>query len=151
MLGVEDRGGVPLPTLSTQPCEGPTLTARPAVQDPAFADSIVVICRRDETGTVGFVVNRELPAPARPVFRVPGNVYLGGPLQPAQGVLLHRAPDGVFWTSSRAAAGAISRDAVPSAVVFGHARWTADGLNTEIEGGAWDVHDGAVLPGEPVP
>jgi putative transcriptional regulator len=145
-VGLPDRGGVPLPLQGPTPCSGPALQATAQVTDPEFREAQVLICGDDEAGALGFFVNRTLPAPARPLFRIPGNVHLGGPLMVSQGVLLHRTPEGVFWTSSRNAAGAVSRDPVPSGLVFGHARWGAGQLQAEIEAGAWTTIDAVGFP-----
>ncbi len=144
---VEDRGGVPLPVGGPTLCDGPTLQATDAVVDPTFRDTTVLICGHDAAGALGFFLNRELPALARPLFRIPGNVHLGGPLVPGRGALLHRSAQGVFWTTSRRTAGRVSRDPVPSAVVFGHARWAPDQLRAEVDAGMWLVLDEVALPG----
>ncbi len=143
---LEDRGGAPLPVLGPTPCDGPTLRATGAVVDPSFRETTVLICGHDEAGALGFFLDRELPVAARTLFRIPGNVHLGGPLAPSRGVLLHRTAQGVFWTSSRNAAGAVSRDPVPSGLVFGHARWGPGQLEAEIAAGAWTVDDEVALP-----
>jgi putative AlgH/UPF0301 family transcriptional regulator len=142
------REGTALPLRGPTLCGGPTLSATSAVVDPAFRDGVFIVCGHDALGTLGFRVNHELDHPARPFFRIDGNVHLGGPLAMTQGVILHRAADRIFWTSSRKEAGRISRSPVPSAVVFGHARWGPGQLNAEIEAGAWEVQDASVLPGD---
>lgn len=134
----DGRPATPLPLLDA-PCTGPVIRATARVTDPHFAGAELVVCAHELAGAIAFRLDRELPIPARPVFRIPGNVHLGGPLATDRGALLYRTPDGVRYVTSDRKAGRVSREPVPSSLVFGHASWGPGQLEAELEAGAWEV------------
>jgi len=81
---------------------GQLLIASPAMGDPRFAQTVIMIVRHDRSGAFGIVVNR--PLGERPLARLleamgdkdagdAGSVriFAGGPVQPELGFVLHSA------------------------------------------------------------
>lgn len=66
------------------PKKGSILIAEPFLKDPNFLRSVVVICEKNEEGTLGFVLNHQFSAnldrflPGLEGFIIP--VYIGGPV-----------------------------------------------------------------------
>ena len=137
---------------------GSFLVARPVLQDPNFARSVVLLLAHSTDGAFGLVVNRPVP---EPIEGLPFPVFLGGPC-PAPGLLLlHGHPEwrgeaadlpdqapaeevapGVFVGD--AACLERARDAGPGRnlrlrVFNGYAGWAGDQLEGEIAVGAWAV------------
>lgn len=136
------------------------LIATPALVDPNFAQSVVLIGHHDGEGAMGWIVNRlhdkpvrELLAPEqRQGVHAETPLHLGGPV-PADALLavFHGALDGV--ESVAIAPGLfVSRSAsvlpllfsrppgdgsVPGRLMFGYSGWGAGQLEREMEQGAW--------------
>jgi putative transcriptional regulator len=149
---------------------GSFLVARPVLQDPNFARSVVLLLAHSADGAFGLVVNRPVP---EPIEGLPFPVFLGGPC-PAPGLLLlhghaewrGEAPDLSEQTPAEEVAPGIfvgdaaclerARDAGPGRelrlrVFNGYAGWAGDQLEGEIAVGAWAVvpASGEVLFGTP--
>ncbi|HEX6196359.1 MAG TPA: YqgE/AlgH family protein [Jiangellaceae bacterium] len=139
---------------------GRLLVATPALADPNFDRSVVLVLSDDEDGALGVIVNRptELPVtsilPAwESVISEPDVVFQGGPvsLDSALGLVVladESEPLGVRRVSGRL--GVVDLDAPPEVVspgvarmrVFaGYAGWSRDQLDDEISAGAWYVLD----------
>ena len=88
--------------IDTQPTDltGQLLIAMPDMGDPRFAASVVFICRHDEDGAMGVIINKPLDdvrfaemleqvdiEPTAEVPHVP--VCFGGPVEQRRGFLLH--------------------------------------------------------------
>jgi putative transcriptional regulator len=135
---------------------GSFLVARTVLQDPNFAQSVVLILAHNSDGAFGLVVNR--PAPA---VGLPFPLFLGGPC-PAPGlIMLHGHAEwaagtgegelkgvkpeiapGVFMGDAACLekAGQLIDDDVRRCRVFnGYAGWGSDQLERELAGGAWAV------------
>lgn len=149
------------PTMSTgSSLANQFLIAMPAMADPFFARSLVLVCEHDERGALGIIVNRpldmtlgslfekvELPLD-RPGF-VERPVFFGGPVQTDRGFVLHRplgefqstlrVRDDLGLTSSRDILQRIAADGTPSEVlvILGYAGWSAGQLENEIAQNAW--------------
>lgn len=126
------------------------------MRDPNFERTVVLLCRHDDEGALGLVINREgpvtigavaqgmdLPAPVNP--RAP--TWLGGPVHRSMGFVLWRgqtAPDD-GWTLGRDIAISHSVDVLTDLIregtafhlVLGYAGWSPRQLEDEIEQGAW--------------
>ena len=142
------------------------LVAAPALADPNFAGSLVLMAEHLGEGALGFVVNRPSPiqvadvlAEVDPVLRraaeaagrAGGQVLVGGPVSPERLWILHRpgaAPpddgglrvgDAVALGGSRELLEAVARnpDAGPFLLVLGYAGWAPMQLEREIAAGAW--------------
>ena len=78
---------------------GKLLIASPALTDPNFARSVVLMTEHSETGAMGIVLNRPAEAPARDLLpsleEIAGDqpLFIGGPVQPQAVVLLAEFAD----------------------------------------------------------
>jgi putative transcriptional regulator len=140
---------------------GSFLVARPVLQDPNFARSVVLLLAHSADGAFGLVVNRPVP---EPIEGVPFPVYFGGPC-PAPGLLmLHGHPE---WQDEKPGAAENEEESTPEIgpgifvgdaaclerareasegsgearfrVFSGYAGWAAGQLEGEIAAGAWAV------------
>jgi putative transcriptional regulator len=139
---------------------GRLLVAAPALADPNFERSVVLVLSHDDDGALGVVVNRPTEVPItsilpawQPVVSQPDVVFRGGPvsLDSALGLVIianEDIPLGVRRVSGRL--GAVDLDAPPEVVspavagmrVFaGYAGWSPEQLEAEIDDGAWFVVD----------
>jgi len=141
---------------------GQLLVASPALGDPRFSRTVIVMVRHDRNGAMGIVINR--PAQERTLASllaalgekdaaVEGSVriFVGGPVQPDRGFVLHSADyqrpetmriDGqVAVTSTRAILHDMARNEGPkkSLVAFGYAGWGPGQLEGELTLKAWFV------------
>jgi putative transcriptional regulator len=139
---------------------GQLLIAAPTMGDPRFHQTVIVLVRHDHTGAMGIVVNQ--PLQERPLAAllealgeqttgVAGNVriFLGGPVQPELGFVIHSAEyrraetmeiDGqVAMTSSREILRDIANNRGPkrSLVAFGYAGWGPGQLEGELGRRFW--------------
>jgi putative transcriptional regulator len=141
--------------------KGKLLIASPALVDPNFARTVVLIAEHTPDGTMGLVLNRPSgDAVAESVEELDGfvavgdPVYVGGPVQMEAVMVLAE-----FEEPSRAAAlvladvGFLPADAdlmelsgrTRRAKVFaGHAGWGPGQLDEELEQGSWIVLDADV-------
>ena len=136
------------------------LLATPALLDPNFARSVVLMGHHDREGAMGWVVNRLHERPVREMLspeqqegvHASTPLHLGGPV-PADALLavFHDAIDGV--ESFEVAPGLhVSRSAgvlpllfsrppgpgiVPGRLVLGYSGWSGGQLEREMEEGAW--------------
>jgi putative transcriptional regulator len=139
---------------------GQLLVASPAMRDPRFAQTVLVMVRHDATGALGIVINRPLrerpvgdllEALGEPRGDAAGNIRIfhGGPVQPEFGFVVHSGdyrragtfaiPGGLAMTGTSE----IVRDIVAgrgpqrSLIAFGYAGWAAGQLEGEIAANAW--------------
>jgi putative transcriptional regulator len=146
--------GVPaLPALDA-PCVGNVIAADPALTDRNFAGASIVLCWHDETGALGFILNRPLDLHVRSMLPdAPlgmGRLRLGGPLGKGQGAVLYRRDGELRFTTAELRAPFPSTGwARPTTVAWedvllvasGYAGWAPDQLEAEVEGGAWTLMD----------
>ncbi|MDP8568732.1 YqgE/AlgH family protein [Methylophilus aquaticus] len=139
---------------------GQILIAMPAMQDPYFRKSVVLICNHDEDGAMGIILNHPLDLNAGDLFEqlqlscdIPHQeqrpVYFGGPVQVERGFVLHSPAtefnttldlsEGLALTSSKDILEAASQDTAPHEmfIALGYAGWTAGQLENEIQENAW--------------
>lgn len=138
---------------------GVLLVATPALLDPNFADTVVLILDADDEGALGVVLNRPSPVPVAEVLlpwdgvtSEPEVLFLGGPVSTdgALAVALlhdeHDAPVGFRAVVGRL--GLIDLDTPLELVegtvgqlrIFaGYAGWGAGQLEGEVEEGSWYV------------
>ena len=144
---------------------GQLLIATPAMGDPRFERTVILMVRHDKDGAFGIVVNR--PAGERPLAElvlgekdapVTGKVriFAGGPVQPELGFVIHsadyRGPGTVeitarlAMTSSREILRDIGNGKGPrqSLIAFGYAGWAPGQLEAELKRRDWSI-----APGEP--
>jgi len=136
------------------------LIAMPQLADPNFFHTVTYICEHNADGAMGIVINRPLELKlgevlehmdihARNLEATDRPVYLGGPVQPERGFVLHtpNAPwdstlaitDRIGITTSRDILAAIAEGAGPdhSLVALGYAGWGAGQLERELADNAW--------------
>lgn len=140
--------------------EGQLLIAMPGMQDPNFNETVAFICKHDENGAIGIVVNRASEMSLGEVCRqlefetVLGDddkqpIMNGGPVQPDRGFVLHQSdqtfdstvdPDAtVKVTVSQDVLRAIAKGEGPrpALVALGYAGWASGQLESEIAANAW--------------
>lgn len=136
------------------------LIATPALRDPNFTETVVLMGQHEEQGALGWVINRLHDRPAREMLggadreRVHPEtpLHIGGPV-PTETLLglFHEAVGGVestevapgLWLSGSADvlsplfSGAPSSGLLRGRLVFGYAGWGPGQLEREMQEGAW--------------
>jgi putative transcriptional regulator len=149
-----------------EPPAGQLLVASPEIADPRFYHSVILLLRHDRTGAFGIVINRplgdrklaDLLADADKKDQRPGEdaaiagsirVFLGGPVQPQFGFVVHgsdyQRPEtsavaaGLAMTGTTDALRDIGRKKGPEKYLFaiGYAGWGAGQLEGEIARHGW--------------
>jgi len=146
---------------------GQLLVAASGMRDPRFRETVILMLRHEAAGALGIAINR--PAGERPLAMllaaagesaegVEGSipVYLGGPVLPETGLMVHSAEYRTAATAPVGAGIAITRStevlrdlghgAGPKRFLFalGYAGWAPGQLEGELARGFW-----VVAPGEP--
>lgn len=151
---------------AAEPAPGQLLIASAAMQDPRFRHSVILLLRHDATGAFGIVINRPIaeepiakllaeaggkaegnPADVKPEGTI--QVFLGGPVQPELGFILHtpeysrpdtlHVGDALAMTASKEALRDIGQHKGPKKYLFalGYAGWGAGQLEAEIARRDW--------------
>ncbi len=139
---------------------GKLLIADPFLRDPNFLRSVVFLCDHNETGSLGFVLNKvhdqilgELISELEE-FSFP--VYYGGPVQLDSLHFLHQCPDqipggmevidGIFWGGDFTAAidSIKSKSLLEKNIRFfiGYSGWGEGQLEEEMKQKSWITSDG---------
>ena len=136
---------------------GVLLVAEPALLDPNFRRSVVLLCDHNADGSFGLILNRptefRLPDVLDEPVGLDHMVYFGGPVQtdtlhylhPYTDEVEHAVPvlDGVGWGGpfEEIAAGVRSGalDGGGFRFFVGYAGWGEDQLDAEVDGGGWLV------------
>jgi putative transcriptional regulator len=136
------------------------LIAMPAMGDPNFNETVTYVCKHDEEGAMGIVINRPTEMLLAEVFKQlslePGDprvaempVLAGGPVQRDRGFVLHRSSArfdstletaaGIKVTVSQDVLAAVARGDGPDPVLvaLGYAGWDAGQLEAELAANAW--------------
>ena len=135
---------------------GKLIIASPALVDPNFARSVVLIAEHTQDGAMGLVLNR--PSDAEVSVAVgelggivaPGDlVYEGGPVQTSAVMVLAEFNDprasaaiilgDVGFLPSHGDPGELADGLRRSRVFAGHSGWSAGQLEAELEEGSWIV------------
>jgi len=155
-------GGV---TLESQ--TGRLLVATPALKDPNFERTVVLLVAHEPGGSLGVVLNRATEVAVAEVLEGWGGlagdppvVFEGGPMQPEAAICLARARTatgrvagfnrvtGAVGTLDLSQDPQIVKDKIMGVRVFaGYAGWEEGQLEDEIANGSWFVFD--ALPGDP--
>lgn len=136
------------------------LIAMPSLEDPNFDGTVTYLCKHDDEGAFGLVINRPLSMQASEVFQqldldvvdstqAEQPVLGGGPVQPSLGFVLHQSSTSFESTLDADAQikVTISRDILesmagghgpsPAVITLGYAGWDAGQLEAELAANAW--------------
>ncbi|MCR9012088.1 YqgE/AlgH family protein [Gabonibacter chumensis] len=137
---------------------GKVLIAEPFLQGNYFNRSVVYIVEHDETGSVGFVLNKPLPYTTSQLVKglegIELPVYLGGPVERNQLYYIHRKSgltgalmirEGIYWGGNfRLLAEWLKSGKMTSGDVrffAGYSGWNGKQLQGELEENSWMVGD----------
>ncbi|HEY3264002.1 MAG TPA: YqgE/AlgH family protein [Actinomycetota bacterium] len=138
-----------------EPLAGKLLIAGPALWDPNFRRTVVLVGHHGDQGAVGVVLNRatevsveEAAPPLRPLVEPEAPLFIGGPVQPSAAVVLadFEHPEvarviafgSIGFLPDEVEAG--EGEGVRRARVFaGHAGWGPGQLEAELDEGSWIV------------
>ena len=135
------------------------LIAMPAMADPNFTQTVTYICKHDDEGAFGVVINRpsdlslgemlgQLAIDLKDRTLAERPVMHGGPVEPERGFVLHRseqpfegtlAVGEIKLTSSPDILAALGRGAGPEPVLvaLGYAGWGRGQLEVELSSNTW--------------
>lgn len=139
---------------------GQILIAMPAMEDPYFSKSVILVCNHDQDGAMGMILNHPLQLNVGDLFEqldmechVPQQqerqVHFGGPVQVERGFVLHTPAtefnttldlsEGLAMTSSKDILEAAARDEAPQDmfIALGYTGWSAGQLEEEIQANTW--------------
>jgi putative transcriptional regulator len=136
---------------------GSLLVSTPALLDPTFRRTLVLLLDHDEDGALGVVLNRPTEVPVADVLPVwashvsaPDVVFLGGPVAEDSALGVARAPaePPVGWRQLNGSLGLVDLDAPPEVlapgvaglrIYVGYSGWGAGQLEGELAESAWWV------------
>jgi len=136
------------------------LIAMPGLKDPNFSRTVTYVCEHTEQGAMGIVINRPMDIRLGMVLSqldilsanpevTEALVFLGGPVQPDRGFVLHsteerfestlNVADEISITTSRDVLEAIAEGRGPARhlVALGYAGWGNGQLEEEMSSNAW--------------
>jgi putative transcriptional regulator len=144
---------------------GRFLVAAPSMPDERFQKSVVFMCKHDDDGALGIIVNNKVEdLPLGQVYKQLGitvpkianlqPVLFGGPVEPQRGLVLHSADykrdetllieGGMALTASLEILKDMAGGSGPKQawLALGHAGWSPGQLDREMQDNAWLVVDG---------
>ncbi|GAB3799511.1 YqgE/AlgH family protein [Micromonospora zhanjiangensis] len=151
---------------SMESMTGQLLVATPALKDPNFDRTVVLLVAHEASGALGVVLNRATEVPVADVLgdwgglaRDPAVLFEGGPVQPESAICLARMKTpgrrvkGFHPVSGSVGTVDLSvdpdrlRDSITGIRVFaGYSGWSPGQVEDEIAAGSWFVFD--ALPGD---
>ncbi|MEV0392633.1 YqgE/AlgH family protein [Polymorphospora rubra] len=151
---------------SMESLTGQLLVAAPALKDPNFDRTVVLLVAHEPGGALGVVLNRATEVPVADVLSSwgslagePAVLFEGGPVQPESAICLARMRtptrrlkgfhqvSGAVGTVDLSADPERLRESIAGIRVFaGYSGWSPGQLEDEIAGGSWFLLDG--LPGD---
>lgn len=146
---------------------GSLLVATPALRDPSFERSVVLLVAHEPGGAMGVVLNRATEVAVSEVLgdwggvaREPAVLFEGGPVQPDSAICVARLRAGAEpldgFQTFFGPLGTVDLEQEPAVVgdrfdgvrVFaGYAGWSPGQLEEEIAAGSWFTFE--ALPGDP--
>jgi putative transcriptional regulator len=140
--------------------EGHFLIAMPGMRDPNFNAVVAYLCRHNDEGALGIVINREAGMNLGEIFdqldfdctdgvTMAQPVLSGGPVQTDRGFVMHQSSEAFESTVDPDAdvKVTVSQDILrhmaagkgptPAVVALGYAGWDAGQLESELAGNAW--------------
>lgn len=151
---------------STESMTGQLLVATPALKDPNFDRTVVLLVAHEPGGALGVVLNRATEVPVADVLgdwsdlaRDPAVLFEGGPVQPDSAICLARMRSpvkrlkgfhrvsGAIGTIDLSADVQRLRESIGGIRVFaGYSGWGSGQLEQEVKDGSWFLLD--ALPGD---
>jgi putative transcriptional regulator len=137
-----------------QSLQGQLLLASPALMDPNFARSVILIVQHNDEGALGLVLNRPLETTIESAWEqvgeetecnVDGPLFKGGPCE-GQVMVLHGQADeaqgqvleDVYFSAAKdQIERLVAEGEDPIRVFVGYAGWRDGQLEQEMEDGAW--------------
>lgn len=137
------------------------LIAMPSMRDPNFSGTVTYLCKHDEQGALGIVINRPLRMRVSEIFKqlsmnvvdelqADRPVMGGGPVQADRGFVIHQSGEPFDNTLDATGTGikvTVSQDILdsmargdgpdPTLVALGYAGWDPGQLEAEITANAW--------------
>ena len=124
------------------------LVASPALTDPNFYRSVVLLLDHDDDGALGVVLNRPTevsvgePLPGWDLLAAePAVVFSGGPVQPVTAVGIGVTSEGVGTLDLNQDPLEAAREVDAIRVFSGYSGWSPGQLEGEIDEGSWIVVD----------
>lgn len=153
---------------------GSLLVAHAELEDASFSQTVVLVIRHDEIGTVGIIINHPtslaagtvFPELAEPLMSYDGRLYRGGPAQPTRTLALVQGlaavvaqgpeiVDRIYLSVDTAELGSLVRvanDESSLRIFAGHTEWAPGQIDDEVARGVWRVVRGnAALIFSPTP
>ena len=145
---------------------GQVLVATPAMGDPRFHRSVILMCLHDADGAMGVVINNiqaginlgeilKQSGVEGPNVALPRPVFNGGPVARERGFVLHsdeffslessiRVRDGLTLTSTKDILINLASESPPQRAMFslGYAGWSPGQLEAELAMNAWLTSEG---------
>lgn len=156
---------MPAPSSPAASLVGRFLVAAPSMPDERFQKSVVFICKHDDDGALGIIVNNKVDdLPLGQVFKQLGidgpgadkPVLFGGPVETSRGLVLHSADykrdetllidGGMALTASLEVLKDMAGGQGPKNawLALGHSGWAPGQLDQEMQDNAWLVVDADV-------
>ena len=153
---------MPAPSSPAASLVGRFLVAAPSMPDERFQKSVVFICKHDDDGALGIIVNNKVDdLPLGQVFKQLGidgsgadrPVLFGGPVETSRGLVLHSADykrdetllieGGMALTASLEILKDMAGGSGPKNawLALGHSGWAPGQLDQEMQDNAWLVVD----------
>ncbi|HYC65070.1 MAG TPA: YqgE/AlgH family protein [Reyranellaceae bacterium] len=155
---------MPGPSSPAATLVGRFLVAAPSMPDERFQKSVVFICKHDDDGALGIIVNNKVDdLPLKQVYKQLGielpagapevPVLFGGPVETSRGLVLHSADykreetlvieGGMALTASLEILKDMAGGAGPKRawLALGHSGWAPGQLDLEMQDNAWLVVD----------
>ena len=156
---------MPGPSSPAASLVGRFLVAAPSMPDERFRKSVVFLCKHDDDGALGIIVNNSVDdLPLGQVYKqlgidVPSTgaarpVLFGGPVEPSRGLVLHSADykreetllidGGLALTASVEILKDMADGSGPQNawLALGHSGWAPGQLDREMQDNAWLVVEG---------
>ncbi len=167
-MDLRDHNAMPEPSTSAASVAaslvGRFLVAAPSMPDGRFQKSVVFLCKHDDDGALGIIVNNKVDdLPLGQVYKQLGievtktaaelPVLFGGPVQPERGLVLHSADykreetllieGGMALTPSLEILKDMAGGSGPKQawLALGHSGWAPGQLDREMHDNAWLVVD----------
>jgi len=164
-MDLRDHQTMPASSSPAASLVGRFLVAAPSMPDERFQKSVVFVCKHDDDGALGIIVNNKVDdLPLGQVYKQLGievakttaetPVLFGGPVETSRGLVLHSADykreetllieGGMALTASLDILKDMADGSGPKQawLALGHSGWAPGQLDREMQDNAWLVVDG---------